>query len=257
MIRKGFKRKFLFFLSHIADIYEELSVRSFYRKFYAPMYKPETLTEYLSRMSKVGEIERKIVKGKAVFRISAKGEKMLDEIIPLQKLGEQPWDGLWRIVIFDIEEKRKYVRDRVRAKLRELGFGMWQKSVYISPHSVAEEINEYFQEKDLYPRCICLEAKKTGIEDDIVFAEHVFGLEELTAKYRKLSEEVSIEIEKAKKDDFKSHEISLKLQSFLDKFESIMLNDPFLPKKLFPDYKEREKTQKILTLFTRSIVKSI
>ena len=145
MLRKGLKRNLLFLLSFCADVYNEISVRSFYHSYYEPGgYRSETVTQYLSRMAKVGEIEKKVVNGKAVFLVSAKGEKLMDEIIPLQKLGSKRWDGWWRIVIFDIEEKNKYLRDRVRKKLLELGFGKWQESVYISSHPLADEMNEYF-----------------------------------------------------------------------------------------------------------------
>jgi len=257
MLRKGFKRNLLFFLSFCADIYSELSVRSFYRNFYAPgAYKPETVTQYLSRMARVGEIGKKVVRGKAVFVISTKGERLLDEVIPLKKLGEEKWDGWWRIVIFDIEEKNRYARDMIRKKLIELGFGMWQKSVYITPHPVAEEINEYFEEKDLYPRCICLEARKAGVKDDRRLAEQVFGLEELTTKYAKLSDEIKFETETHMKINAKSKNVNIRLQTFLDRFEELLFIDPFLPKELSAYYEGREKTQEAIALFSKIVAKS-
>lgn len=244
-------------MSYCVDFYNDISVRSFYRKFYSPGYEPETVNQLLSRMAKVGEIERRVVHGKAVFVISAKGERLLDEVIPLQKLGEKKWDGWWRIVIFDIEEKNKYLRDRVRKKLLELGFGKWQESVYINPHQITEELNEYFQEKDLYPRCICLEARKTGVEDNQAVAQEVFGLEILSAKYRKLLEEVNSTAELAKKQNIKNSEILNKLQSFSERFENLLLVDPYLPKELFPDYKDREKVQKAIASLSEVVAKSI
>lgn len=58
------------------------------------------------------------------------------------------WDGKWRMVIFDIPEKRRSARDALRRKLRELGFKELQKSVFIYPYSCEEEIEfivEFFQ----------------------------------------------------------------------------------------------------------------
>lgn len=43
------------------------------------------------------------------------------------------WDGKWRVVIFDIPEKKKVVREVVRDALRRLGFRKLQKSVWIHP----------------------------------------------------------------------------------------------------------------------------
>lgn len=50
------------------------------------------------------------------------------------------WDGLWRVVIFDIPDKHKWSRDGFRRKLRELGFLHLQKSVFVTPCPCLEEI---------------------------------------------------------------------------------------------------------------------
>jgi len=50
------------------------------------------------------------------------------------------WDKLWRIVIFDIPEKKKRARDALRRKLKELGFLELQKSVFIFPYECKDEI---------------------------------------------------------------------------------------------------------------------
>jgi hypothetical protein len=69
----------------------------------------------------------------------------IDEIkikIPLQ------WDGKWRVVFFDIPEKRRRARDALRSKLKELGFYEMQKSVFIFPFECRDEIDfivEFFE----------------------------------------------------------------------------------------------------------------
>ena len=50
------------------------------------------------------------------------------------------WDKLWRVVIFDIPEKKKKARDALRRKLKELGFLEFQKSVFIFPYECKDEI---------------------------------------------------------------------------------------------------------------------
>lgn len=64
------------------------------------------------------------------------------------------WDGEWRIVIFDIPEKRKTVRDFMRAKLKQIGFLELQKSVWVFPYPCQNEIRcitDYFQvDNNLY-----------------------------------------------------------------------------------------------------------
>lgn len=62
----------------------------------------------------------------------------IDEI-KIKKL--EKWDGKWRMVIFDIPEKKKKAREALRNKLRELGFRELQKSVFIFPYECEDEIN--------------------------------------------------------------------------------------------------------------------
>ncbi|MFA6552750.1 MAG: hypothetical protein WCT19_04620 [Candidatus Paceibacterota bacterium] len=50
------------------------------------------------------------------------------------------WDGNWRIVIFDIPEQLKKVRDSLHMHLRNLGFIELQKSVFIYPFPCLKEI---------------------------------------------------------------------------------------------------------------------
>ncbi|MEK7062769.1 MAG: hypothetical protein AAB946_01905 [Patescibacteria group bacterium] len=58
------------------------------------------------------------------------------------------WDGLWRVIAFDIPEKHRKAREALRRKLRELGFYQLQKSILVLPYECKNEIDfiiEIFQ----------------------------------------------------------------------------------------------------------------
>lgn len=55
------------------------------------------------------------------------------------------WDGNWRVVLFDIPEYMKKVRDSMRLHLKNLGFFEFQKSVFVCPFLCSDEI-EYIVE---------------------------------------------------------------------------------------------------------------
>jgi len=44
------------------------------------------------------------------------------------------WDGRWRVLAFDISEKRRYLRKRIRSVLYSVGFVRLQDSVWIYPY---------------------------------------------------------------------------------------------------------------------------
>ena len=50
------------------------------------------------------------------------------------------WDGKWRIVMFDIPEKLKRLRESLRMHFREIGLVELQKSVLVFPYPCIKEI---------------------------------------------------------------------------------------------------------------------
>jgi hypothetical protein len=55
------------------------------------------------------------------------------------------WDYQWRVVIFDIPEKHRKLRDLFRIRLTQLGLYQFQESVYVSPYPCFDEI-EFLRE---------------------------------------------------------------------------------------------------------------
>src|SRR3990167_10056173 len=50
------------------------------------------------------------------------------------------WDKKWRIIMFDVPEKLKGLRDSLRLKFREIGLIELQKSVFVYPYPCNQEI---------------------------------------------------------------------------------------------------------------------
>lgn len=51
------------------------------------------------------------------------------------------WDQRWRVVLFDIPEKQKSLRDALRNKLKQLNLLEFQKSVFVHPYECRDEID--------------------------------------------------------------------------------------------------------------------
>lgn len=50
------------------------------------------------------------------------------------------WDKKWRIVMFDVPEKLRRLRDSLRLHFKEIGLIELQKSVFVFPYSCSKEI---------------------------------------------------------------------------------------------------------------------
>ncbi len=51
------------------------------------------------------------------------------------------WDKKWRVILFDIPEKQKSLRDTLRMRLLQLGLIEFQKSVFIHPYECRNEMD--------------------------------------------------------------------------------------------------------------------
>lgn len=70
------------------------------------------------------------------------------------------WDGIWRIVTFDIPESKKSARNALRSKLKELGFRQLHKSVFIYPYPCLSEVQFIEEIFMVGPYINFIEAKK-------------------------------------------------------------------------------------------------
>jgi|GEM_PF-643603 len=107
-------------------------------------YERKRLKQTVDRLEKGGYIEKvRNKKGIEKIKITQKGKrKVLQyDFIKMELKIPKKWDGLWRMVIFDIPEDRKKVRDAISFKLKNLGFEPLQKSVFVFPYECRDEID--------------------------------------------------------------------------------------------------------------------
>ena len=84
--------------------------------------------------------------GTTTFTLSVEGkETALTYNLENMLISKHVWDKKWRIVIFDIPEKLKKVRESLRYHLKRLGFRELQHSVFVLPFKCRNEI-EYIVE---------------------------------------------------------------------------------------------------------------
>ena len=125
----------------------------------------------LARLVKQGRVEFIIIRGKKCARLTQSGKRMLLlEEERVRMLKPRKWDGSYQIVIFDLPERRKTVRDRLRRKMASYGFLRIQDSVWLYPYDCEELI--VLLKAELKIGKDVLYAVVTRIENDLWIRKH-------------------------------------------------------------------------------------
>jgi DNA-binding transcriptional regulator PaaX len=190
------------------------------------VYDEDTINDAVNDLVDRGLVEK--CEGRGV-RLASVGA---DVKLMLYQQRQEMWDGKWRVVFFDIPEARRSIRDDLRAELKKLGFGLWQRSAWITPFDIAEELDSYLRKQNLSGFVQILVGERVGALDNRKFAARVWPiLDEVNEKYHSLLNEWKEEIGKES-----AAEKRLEVAVFLhNRYLSILADDPRLPPELLPD----------------------
>ncbi|MBU2577456.1 hypothetical protein KKA69_01335 [Patescibacteria group bacterium] len=219
-----------------------------YKQMYGWVPKRFEKTDYYQTVYhslKTGYIEKVIKDGEPYLRLTSNGRKKIQRSFPFINFLSRKWDGRWRIVIFDIEEKLRKDRDLLRRKLIELGFGMMQESVWISPYDVIVDFREFIKSVGLEEKVFALEATNLLAGDPRDLVKRIWPLDEINAKY----EEIYRILIKIHDRDKLSINDEGEIREARAKYLEILKSDPCLPKELLPDDWLGEKVRKVLKDF--------
>jgi len=216
----------------LADSFFELTKSVYIRHDQAigllpPDYKITNYYGAVSRLLKTGYIEKIIKNGEPYFRLTGEGKRKLVRDLPILRLRSRKWDGWWRMVFYDIPEKDKRTRKAVQYKLLELGFGALQKSVYLSPYDLEEDLREFIESQGLEEVIFVTVAKRLSAGNDKKLAIKAWRLDRLNKHYAEFLDDL---------DDFVNGRGKLTFEQLYCEFEMLMRQDPFLPKELLPDW---------------------
>lgn len=192
--------------------------------FVPPNYRKTSYLSTVSKLLSAGEIERKTdSKGEVFFKLTSLGKEKLIRRFPVASIQRKNWDHSFMVVIFDIDEKSRKARDMFRMKLKELGFGLMQKSVWISPYHFEDDLKEFIVASGLDDRVIVLKAQALFVDDIKKLAQKIWKIDEINNLYKEI-----LESNKNIKDLWRD-------------YLAVLSKDPLLPKELLPKDWAREK----------------
>ena len=112
-------------------------------EFMKDKYRKYSFNRSLARLKNAGFIVFEKTRRGNFARLTTRGKEKLRQLtinnFEIQK--PKKWDGKWRLLMFDIKEKRKSIRDKIRHNLSKIGFIRLQDSVWVFPYDCEDFIN--------------------------------------------------------------------------------------------------------------------
>jgi phenylacetic acid degradation operon negative regulatory protein len=191
----------------------------------------------LTRLVRRGLISR-VRSGRLVhYRITPRCERLLLEgdrrIFSLGQPRDD--DGTWTLVWHQIPEDRRLERSRLARRLRFLGFGSAQDSVWVSPHDHFGEVLELLSELGVAEFATLFRAPGTGAAGLSVFVSRAWDMSTLVERYEGfVSEFGSYVVSGGPARDWGVAEAFAVRTRLVHLFREFPVLDPELPEELAP-----------------------
>jgi phenylacetic acid degradation operon negative regulatory protein len=158
------------------------------------------------------------------YRLTEKGFHILCLEFPFFRFLRDKWDGKWRILSYEIPEKKRELRDRLRREVSGWGLGPWHRSFWVTPHPVIDNLKNLVSQKEEEQYIQAFESEHVfGDRDNLI--EKVWQKSILDQKYRDLFKKwhtvLSSDGEKVEK-----------FKRVISEYTTILREDPGLPSEL-------------------------
>jgi len=145
----------------------------------------ESLKYAFWKAKNLGLLRRKRARSRYSWELTGEGARRLESKLP-QYQKERPWDGKLYLVTYDIPEKKRYHRNKLRVFLMTIGARQFQQSVYLILWDPTEVLRHFIQVHDLNGLVIVSDTGTNGAIGDAdldTLIWNVFRLKDLNERY--------------------------------------------------------------------------
>jgi phenylacetic acid degradation operon negative regulatory protein len=194
-----------------------------------------TVRVAVARLRKEGWLEARREGRETSYSLTDASWRMLDEGRDrIFRRAEGPWDGQWRMVIYQVPETDRALREQLRRRLAWLGFGPLSPSVWVSPHDRTRQVRDEFATREPV-RLDIFRSRSEGAQADRDIAGRAWDLPALDRDYRDLLSryEPRLEVYRAGKLDDRAA-LAERMRLIYD-YRHFPFRDPDLPPGLLPE----------------------
>jgi phenylacetic acid degradation operon negative regulatory protein len=197
---------------------------------------PEATTRVAAaRLRKEGWLAADREGRETVYSLTKDAWQMLDEgRTRIFHRASGPWDGQWHMVIYQVPETERAMRERLRRRLAWLGFGPLSPSVWLSPHDRGQQVRDEFADSPAV-QLDTFRSRSAGNGADRDIAARAWDLAALDRDYRDLLGRYVPRLAGYRAGPLDDRAALVERMRLVYDYRHFPFRDPDLPAELLPD----------------------
>lgn len=202
-------------------------------------HNDQSVRAAISRMNKQGWVQAEKIGNKSFYSLTDRGIKRIEEAAKrIFKLKPDEWDGKWRILLYNIPEEIRNLRDELRKELVWSGFGTMSNSCWISANIQESQVYDLIAKYEINEYIDFFIANYDGPHENQRLVEKSWNLDEINEKYQEFISEYSqkyiIDRNKINKGQMTDAECFVERSKLVHEYRKFLFVDPGLPEELLP-----------------------
>ena len=170
-----------------------------------------------------------------VYSLTPGAWQMLDEgRSRIFQRANGPWDGQWHMVIYQVPETERALREQLRRRLAWLGFGPLSPSVWLSPHDRSQQVRDEFAASSTV-QLDTFRSRSAGNEADRDIAARAWDLPALDRDYRNLLSRYAPRLAEYRAGSLDDRAALVERMRLIYDYRHFPFRDPDLPAELLPE----------------------
>jgi phenylacetic acid degradation operon negative regulatory protein len=171
----------------------------------------------------------------ATYALTALAWQMLDEgrTRIFQRMSG-PWDGQWHMLIYQVPETERALREQLRRHLAWLGFGPLAPSVWLSPYDRTKQVLGHFAASSAALQLDTFRSRSAGDEADRSIAARAWDLDGLDRDYRDLLGRYAPRLAEYRAGGLDDRAALVERMRLVYDYRHFPFRDPDLPPELLP-----------------------
>lgn len=190
---------------------------------------------------------------KRILELTDLGEKEILRTLKPQRFWNQKWNGIWDIMVYDIVEEERALRDNLRGFLKRLRMGGLQRSVWVSVRDIRPEYDDLMRTVSIQFECFLFESKTVlgqGPDSVVNSAWNWDRIDQIQSHYLRTYEH---NLGIVREDKLRGNELRTIARDEISAYLSAMEEDPLLPKELLPNGYLGKKVYELHKTFVRDV----